>query len=61
MGIRGSKRALSSARKPFIKDRGESGDRESMVAIQALVTAITFTLVLVAVRLTIELEALDRQ
>jgi len=32
-----------------------------MVAIHALVTAITLTLVLVAVRLTIELEALDRE
>jgi hypothetical protein len=31
-----------------------------MVAVQALVTAITLTLVLVAVRLTIELEAFDR-
>lgn len=31
-----------------------------MVALQALVTAITLTLVLVAVRLTIEIEALDR-
>ena len=31
-----------------------------MVALQALVTAITLTLVLVAVRLTIELEALER-
>jgi hypothetical protein len=31
-----------------------------MVALQALVTAITLTLVLLAARLTIELEALDR-
>ncbi len=31
-----------------------------MVAINALVTAITLTLVLVALRLTIELEALER-
>jgi hypothetical protein len=31
-----------------------------MVAIHALVTAITLTLVLVAVRLTIELEALEQ-
>ena len=32
-----------------------------MVAIHALVTAITLTLVLVAVRLTIELEALEQE
>jgi hypothetical protein len=31
-----------------------------MVAIHALVTAITLTLVLMAVRLTIELEALEQ-
>ncbi len=31
-----------------------------MVALQALVTAITFTLLLVAVRLTLELEALEQ-
>ena len=31
-----------------------------MVALHALVTAITLTLVFVAVRLTIELEALER-
>lgn len=31
-----------------------------MVALQALVTAITMTLVLVAVQLTVELEALDQ-
>ena len=31
-----------------------------MVAIQALVMAITLTLVLVAVRLTVELDAIDR-
>ncbi len=31
-----------------------------MVAIHALVTAITLTLVLLAVRLTIELEALEQ-
>ncbi len=31
-----------------------------MVAINALVTAITLTLVLIALRLTIELEALER-
>ena len=31
-----------------------------MVALQALVTAITLTLVLVAVRLTIELDALEQ-
>lgn len=30
-----------------------------MVAFQALITAITLTLVLLAVRLTLELEALD--
>ena len=32
-----------------------------MVAIQALITAITLTLVLMAVRLTIELEALEHE
>ncbi len=32
-----------------------------MVAIQALVTAITLTLVLMAVRLTIELDALEHE
>ena len=32
-----------------------------MVAIQALITAITFTLVLMAVRLTIELDALEQE
>jgi hypothetical protein len=31
-----------------------------MIAIHALVTAITLTLVLVALRLTIELEALEQ-
>lgn len=31
-----------------------------MVAINALVTGITLTLVLIALRLTIELEALER-
>ena len=31
-----------------------------MVAIQALVTAITLTLVLLAVRLTVELEAFEQ-
>lgn len=31
-----------------------------MVAIQALVMAITLTLVLLAVRLTVELDAIDR-
>ena len=31
-----------------------------MVAIQALVMAITLTLVLLAVRLTVELDVLDR-
>ncbi len=30
-----------------------------MIAIQAVITAITLTLVLLAVRLTLELEALD--
>ena len=35
------------------------GDRFYMVAIQALVMAVTLTLVLVAARLTLELEALD--
>ena len=31
-----------------------------MMAIQALVTAITLTLVMISVRLSIELEALDQ-
>ena len=32
-----------------------------MVALQALVTAITFVLVLFAARLTVELEAFDQE
>ena len=41
------------------KERVVCGDREYMVVLNALVTAITFTLVLYAGRLTIELEAAE--
>ena len=52
---------IRSSRKVRVKDQAGFGDRDYMVAIQALITAITFTLVLMAVRLTIELDALEQE
>ena len=60
MGSGRSDVAGSSSRKLTFKDHVIPGDRDYMVAIHALVTAITLTLVLMAVRLTIELEALEQ-
>lgn len=49
-----------SSRKASFKDLGDPGDRDYMVAVHALVTAITLTLVLMAARLCVELDALEQ-
>ena len=47
------------SRKPGFKNIGMHGDTGTMVALQAIVTAITITLVLAATRLTFEIEFID--
>jgi hypothetical protein len=47
------------SRKPWFKDGAVPGDTVNMVALQAIVTAITVALVLVAARLTVEIESID--
>ena len=57
----GSRRAdWLNSRKTGFKDRSGAGDRDSMVALQALVSAVTLTLVLLAARLTVELDVLEQ-
>jgi len=65
MGRRRAKRrsvtaSIASSRNPFFKIREKSGDTVNMVALQAIVSAITISLVLAAARLSLELDVLDR-